>query len=126
MKELSDKEFEAIKSLNADYREAMFKKSVAENDGFYLLVDEEGPMVLSDTEGDENDVCFSIVPVWSHERLALAYAKESGQENMEAKFVTKKAWDENWVPFLKEQKDVLIGFMPIGDQDFSVDDPDSI
>ncbi|MGN1282155.1 MAG: DUF2750 domain-containing protein [Succinivibrio sp.] len=125
MKELTDKEFEAIKSLNAEYRQAMFKKAVEENEGLYILVDADGPIVLEDTEGDEDDVKYSVIPVWSHERLANAYAQGSGQEKAEAVFVTKKAWDESWVPALKEQGNVLIGFMPIGDQEFSVDDPDS-
>lgn len=42
---------------------------------------------------------------------------------MKAQFITKKAWNESWVPMFKEQKNVLVGFMPVGDGDFSVDDP---
>ena len=34
MSELTDKELEAIKSLNAEYRQAMFKRVASEQDGF--------------------------------------------------------------------------------------------
>ena len=43
MTELTDKEFEAILQLNSDYRKAMFLKSVNENNGLYVLVDDDGP-----------------------------------------------------------------------------------
>ena len=39
MSELTDKELEAIKSLNAEYRQAMFKRVASEQDGLYVLVD---------------------------------------------------------------------------------------
>ena len=40
MTELTDKEFEAILQLNSDYRKAMFLKSVNENNGLFVLVDD--------------------------------------------------------------------------------------
>ena len=45
---------------------------------------------------------------------------------MKPQFITKSAWNEKWVPMFKEQKNVLIGFMPVNDKDFSVDDPKEI
>ncbi|NLK85829.1 MAG: DUF2750 domain-containing protein [Aeromonadales bacterium] len=126
MSELTDKEFEAILSLNAEYRQAMFDRVVAEKEGLYILADEEGPLILEDTEEDENNNLFSIIPVWSDERLATAWAKESGNESMKAQFITKKAWNESWVPMLKEQKNVLLGIMPVAEKDFSVEDLECI
>lgn len=123
MSELTDKELEAIKSLNAEYRQAMFKRVASEQEGLYVLVDNDGPLILEDTEEDENNNLYSVLPVWSHERLATEYAKENKLESMKAQFITKKAWNESWVPMFKEQKNVLVGFMPVGDGDFSVDDP---
>ena len=123
MTELTDKEFEAILQLNSDYRKAMFLKSVNENNGLYVLVDDDGPLILEDTEADENNIMFSVVPVWSHERLAQKYAKENEMTSMKAQFITRNVWNEKWVPMLKEQPNVLIGFMPVLDKDFDVDDP---
>ena len=55
MSELTDKELEAIKSLNAEYRQAMFKRVASEQGGLYVLVDNDGPLILEDTEEDENN-----------------------------------------------------------------------
>ena len=63
MSELTDKELEAIKSLNAEYRQAMFKRVASEQDGLYVLVDNDGPLILEDTEEDENNNLFSVLPV---------------------------------------------------------------
>ena len=123
MSELTEKEFEAILALNADYRHAMFKRVVAEQGGFYLLVDKDGPLVLNDTECDEDNNLYSILPVWSHEKLASEYAKDNGHESMKPQFVTLNAWNNQWVPKLQEQENVLIGFMIVKDKDFAVDDP---
>lgn len=126
MSELTAKEHDAIRALNADYRLAFFKKNVLEQQGLYILVDEEGPLVLEDTEVDENGTLFSIIPVWSHEQLANDYASDSDNTQFKAQFVTLSVWNEKWVPMFKEQEHVLIGFMPVKDQDFSVDDPQVI
>ena len=126
MTELTDKEFEAILQLNSDYRKAMFLKSVNENNGLYVLVDDDGPLILEDTEADENNIMFSVVPVWSHERLAQKYEKENEMTSMKAQFITRNVWNEKWVPMLKDQPNVLIGFMPVSDKDFDVDDPQEI
>ena len=126
MSELTDKEFEAILQLNSDYRKAMFLKSVNENSGLYVLVDDEGPLILEDTEADENNTLFSVIPVWSHERLAMKYASENELSSMRAQFITRNVWNEKWVPMLKEQHNVLIGFMPVLDKDFDVDDPQEL
>ena len=93
MSELTEKEFEAILALNADYRHAMFKRVAAEQGGFYLLVDKDGPLVLNDTECDEDNNLYSILPVWSHEKLASEYAKDNGHESMKPQFVTLDAWN---------------------------------
>ena len=69
---------------------------------------------------------FSVVPVWSHERLAQKYAKENEMTSMKAQFITRNVWNEKWVPMLKDQPNVLIGFMPVSDKDFDVDDPQEI
>ena len=126
MSQLTEKEFEAIKALNAEYRQAMFKRVSAEIEGLYVLVDNDGPLFLEDTEEDDEHNLYSVLPVWSHEQLATAYAQDNKLEGMKAQFITKKAWNESWVPMFKEQQKVLIGFMPIGEADFSVDDPQEI
>ena len=42
---------------------------------------------------------------------------------MKPQFVTLDAWNNQWVPKLQEQENVLIGFMIVKDKDFAVDDP---
>lgn len=126
MSDLTEKELEAIKSLNAEYRQAMFKRVASEQEGLFVLVDSDGPLILEDTEADENNNLYSVLPVWSHEKLAAEYAKENKLEAMKPQFITKKAWNESWVTMFREQKNVLIGFMPVGESDFSVDDPAEI
>ncbi|MGN0902503.1 MAG: DUF2750 domain-containing protein [Succinivibrio sp.] len=121
--ELTDKEFEAVKQLNADYRQAMFKRIALEQEGFYVLADDDGPLILEDTEEDDEHNLYSVLPVWSHERLALAYAADNSLEGMTPKFISRKAWNESWVAAFKNEGKVLVGYMPVGDSDFSVDDP---
>ncbi len=123
MAQLTEKEYEAIQALNAEYRQAMFLRNAQENNGFYILTDNEGPLILEDTEEDDEHNLYSILPVWSHEELAAGYAKNNNMENFKPQFVTKQVWNEKWVPAFKEQPNVLIGFMPISDKDFSVESP---
>ncbi len=123
MEQLTPKEFEAIQALNAEYRQAMFKKNAQENNGFYILTDNDGPLILEDTEEDDEHNLFSILPVWSHAELAESYAKNNGMEGFKAQFITKDVWNEKWVPAFREQPNVLVGFMPVLDKDFSVDSP---
>ncbi len=120
---LTDKELNAISDLNADYRQAMLLRIAKEIEGIYVLVDSEGPLILEDTEEDDEHNLYSVLPVWSHEELAEDYAKKNSLEGMKAQFISKGAWNEKWVPMLREQSNVLIGFMPIENKDFSVDDP---
>lgn len=121
MSELTQKEFEAVLALNADYRQAMFLRVAKEQQGFYILIDGEGPVILDDTEEDESGTLYSVLPVWSHAELAEAYAK-SASIDAKPQLVSVKAWNESWVESFKDQK-LLVGFMPVEDKDFAVDDP---
>lgn len=123
MAQLTEKEYEAIQALNAEYRQAMFMRAAKEADGFYILADNDGPLILEDTEEDDEHNLYSILPVWSHEELAAGYAKNNGMDSFKPQFVTKQVWNEKWVPAFKDQPNVLIGFMPISDKDFSVESP---
>ena len=126
MEKLTTKEYEAIVQLNSEYRQAMFMRVCAEAKGLYLLVDDEGPLILEDTEEDDDNNIYSIIPVWCYEELARNYAQINGHEKMHSQFVTKDAWNEKWLPMLKSQPNVLIGFMPVKDKDFAVEDPFAI
>ena len=86
MTELTDKEFEAILQLNSDYRKAMFLKSVNENNGLYVLVDDDGPLILEDTEGTFRvRNADSITAVYlNHDIIchnSSIYDKKTGQPN---------------------------------------------
>ncbi len=125
MYELSDKEFEAVQSLNADYRKAHCLDKVKEQGGLYILLMDDEPFVLEDTEEDDDKVKSSVLPVWCHERYVNAYIEGEKLENCKAQFVTAKAWNENWVKPLAENQ-ALIGFMLVSGGDFAVDEPQQI
>ncbi len=123
MEKLTEKEYDAILELNSEYRQAMFTRVCKDINGLYLLVDDDGPLILEDTEEDDNHILYNIVPVWCYEELAEGYAKDHNHENMHPQFITKQVWNEKWLTMLKSQDNVLIGFMPVKNKDFTVEDP---
>ncbi|MBO6258280.1 MAG: DUF2750 domain-containing protein [Succinivibrio sp.] len=125
MYELTDKEFDAVLQLNADYRQAHFKEKVREQGGLYILIYEDAPYTLEDTEEDDHHHKSSILPVWCHERYAVVFAENAGLNGARAQLITAEAWNKSWVPPLLENK-ALLGFMPLRDDDFAVDDPAKI
>lgn len=125
MYELTDKEFEAVLQLNADYRQAHCKDKVKEQGGLYILIYEDAPYTLEDLEEDDEHNKSSILPVWCHERYAELFVENTGLKGARTQFITAEAWNKSWLPSLQENK-ALVGFMPLKDDDFSVDDPAQI
>lgn len=123
MEKLSEKELEGVLSLNAEYRQAFFNNKSKENQGLFIILQEEGPFMLEDEDEKEGDKYY-ILPVFPFEELAQAYISSSGV-NAKVQFITAKAWNENWVNMLIENK-VMLGFIPVSDKDFAVDDPKNI
>ncbi len=123
MEKLSEKELEAVLSLNAEYRQAFFNNKSKENQGLFIILQEEGPFMLED-ENEEVGDKYYILPVFPYEELAQAYVSSTGV-NAKVQFITSKAWNESWVNMLVENK-VMLGFIPVSDQDFAVDDPKNI
>lgn len=122
MYELTQKEHDAVLSLNAEYRQAHFLQKVKEEQGLYILLQDDGPYLLEDTEEDDDNKKSYILPVWCHEQYATEYAKAEKLDGLKPQFVTLKAWNENWVKMLQDQS-LLLGFMLVSDGDFTVEDP---
>ena len=120
MYELSDKEFEAVKVLNAEYRKAYFEEKIKSQQGFFMLVNEEGPVLLKENEGEDSEM-QEVLPVWCHERYVECFKKFRPDLEAKAQFITVAAWNAKWVEALSADESVLIGYMPLGDDDFIVD-----
>ncbi len=125
MYEISNKEFEAVLCLNSDYRKAHFLNKVKENKEIYILTQEDGPFLLEDKEDSDGEIS-TVLPVWCHEEYAQKYVELAALSNTAVQKVTAKAWNENWISFLKEQN-ILIGIMPIDENtDFEIEEPEEI
>ena len=79
---------------------------------------------MLEDENEEVGDKYYILPVFPYEELAQAYVSSTGV-NAKVQFITSKAWNESWVNMLVENK-VMLGFIPVSDQDFAVDDPKNI
>ena len=121
MFELTNREFDAILQLNAEYRQSFFLNKTVENQELFIIIQEEGPFLLEDKAEDDAEIA-TILPLWCHERLAAFYIEKAGIENAKVQKVTVSAFNKNWVPMLAENN-ILLGFMPIEGSDFTVDDP---
>ncbi len=123
MSELNDREFEAVLQLNADYLQSFYESRVRKQQCLYVLADADGPLMLEDSESDDEGELATILPVWSDARLAEYYAGAAGLNGFEVKRVPAKIWNEHWLAFRQEEK-ILVGFMPLNpDSDFNVADP---
>ena len=129
MYELTDKEYEAVNNLNAEYREAHFKQKFKENDELFIITmnDNSGPYFLEDVleSEDDSEGYAQILPVWCHERYAQDYLNS---ENIEGKVQASKGsvFKEQWICVL-EENEALIGYMPQPlakeNSEFTVGDP---
>jgi len=104
---VSDKELVAVLGLPAPERYQYFVKRVADAEAVWSLVGTGGWVLLGDTENHE------IVPVWPHERFALACASGDWSSN-EPRFISLSEWMEAWLPGIARD-DRLIAVFPTPD-----------
>lgn len=109
MFELSDKEFEAVQSLNDEYRESYFWQKAGEHGIIYALEDPKGGPLMIEDEGD------MLLPLWCHERFAKAFMEKQG---LQTKILRIKRSDfmEVWLPSLSAHG-VHLAFMPVCSED---------
>lgn len=125
MYELTATEHDAVLKLNAEYRRSYFDNKVKAEGGFYLIVDADGPFMLEDQE-QEGAEWANVLPVWPHETFAKEFIEAQGIDKAEVKFVTVKAYNEQWLPFLKENQ-VAVGYLPVsGTAEFEIDEPQDL
>lgn len=105
MFELSDKEFEAVQSLNDEYRESYFWQKAFEHGIIYALEDPKGGPLMIEDEGD------MLLPLWCHERFALAFMQK---QSLQTKVLRIKRSDfmQVWLPSLSAHG-VHLAFMPV-------------
>ncbi|HAR79253.1 MAG TPA: hypothetical protein DCR21_00325 [Succinivibrionaceae bacterium] len=107
--------------------EPYFLTILLQNTGkeIYILTQEDGPFLLEDKEDSDGEIS-TVLPVWCHEEYAQKYVELAALSNTAVQKVTAKAWNENWISFLKEQN-ILIGIMPIDENtDFEIEEPEEI
>ncbi len=88
---MHDKEFESVLSLAASRRYEYFIKKVADWGRIWSLKNKEGWVLAGVDQGHE------LIPVWPHERFALACATESWAD-CEPSSIDIAAWLERWMP----------------------------
>lgn len=119
VEELTDKEFLAVKQLNGDYRQSYFEERVRQQQGLYILVNEEGPVLLQDPDLSVEQAA-GVLPVWSHPRYIELFLQSYRQVSGVPQFITLSAWNESWVKTLNSEQ-VVVGYMPLDDQDFVIE-----
>ena len=121
MAELTEKEHDAVLKLNAEYRRAFFEKKVKEQGCFFVLADDQGPVVLQD-----DDEHTGWIPVFTDSDFANEFAKTNEMENLKPTSVTLEAFNSSWAPMLRDNK-LELGFMPVGeDGEFESGIPDRL
>jgi hypothetical protein len=88
---MHDKEFEAALSLPSARRYDYFVKRVADGETLWSLGSDTGWALSRDESGNET------VPVWPHERFALAAAAGDWQ-GKEPRPIRLRDWMEKWLP----------------------------
>ncbi|MGN0909270.1 MAG: DUF2750 domain-containing protein [Succinivibrio sp.] len=111
MEELTQTERDAVLKLNAEYRRAFFEEKARKNGCFFILADEEGPVVMQDSDGGEG----GVIPVFTDQQFASQFASDMKIEGAHAQQVSVEAYNGSW-PDMLRQNSMELGFMPVGDE----------
>lgn len=119
---LTEREFQAVQRLNAEYREAHFRARLRAGAAVVILEDARGPYLIAERAGADGQRPATVLPVWCDPRYAAAYAAAVGLADMRPRAITKDAWESAWRPWLRVHA-VSLGVMPQdGERDFCVTD----
>ncbi|MDY6322370.1 MAG: DUF2750 domain-containing protein [Succinivibrio sp.] len=122
MSELTQKEHDAAQALNAEYRRAFFMNRVREAGCFWIITDEDGPVVL---EEQSEDAGGQVLPVFSDEVFARDFIASQQLEGASPQKISCAVYAEKWYPALKEGGG-LLAFMPVPDGEFETDLPEKL
>jgi hypothetical protein len=86
-----DKEFESVLSLSGSERYRYFVKKVADWEAIWSLRTQEGWILAGDDQGNE------LVPVWPHERFAVACATGNWSDSEPVR-IEISTYLERWIP----------------------------
>lgn len=118
MFELTDQVFNAIFSLDEDYRKFFCLNKCEEHNVICILKGTDGaPLMLEDSpeEGEEAGTFHTTLPVWCHSRYAQYYLDnsfEGEKADYQVAELTLDLFKKSWVPVLVESK-VALAFMPL-------------
>lgn len=102
MKQLHDKEFDAILGMTAADRYKLFIERVADWQEIWSLRTDDGWCLMAN--GDEKE----LVPVWPHQRFAEACAEASDHEYAAAISLTD--WLNKWIPGMSNDGRLVAAF----------------
>jgi len=107
MKQIHDKEFEALIAMPAPERYALFVRRVVDWQIVWSLRSPNGWTLMGDDNGTE------VVPVWPHERFAHTCADLKKHETAMA--IDLDDWLEKWLPGMsKDRRQVAVFPVPNG------------
>ncbi len=122
MDELSDKELAAVQQLNADYRQAHFIQKIKHTHALCILADADGPFLMEDRDSAEDGTRATLLPVWSHPRLAETFMQQTELQGFSVKTIALPLFVDKWLPFLQQQQ-LLMALLPVAGSDFNVLEP---
>jgi len=109
VRDVSDKEFEAVFALDGGERYNHFVRHVADTEEVWSLRSEQGWVLTSDDDGIE------FVPVWPHPRYAEACAVGYWKDAQPTS-ISLELWIEKWTPgMIKDSRQVAVFPTPSGE-----------
>ena len=125
MFEITDKEFEAVSALNAEYRESFFLQKLKEHEIVVFICQGDDLFLLGDDSEDEDGVKSTVMPVFCHPRFAQALIDsfDDKKEDLKVVSLSVKDFKDNLSAPLQAES-ILLGIMPVGQSYFTVLEPD--
>ena len=104
-----------IESRNADARLSYFRETVKAQKAVYILVDDDGAVMLNAEEED-------CIPVWPNPEFAASWATDDWQ-GCEPKEIDLATWRARWTRGMEEDE-LYVAVFPVPGEDGMLMSPD--
>ncbi len=128
MFELTDQIYQAVLTLDDDYRQFFCLQKCQEQGSLYLLKEpgaEGMPLMLSDEpeEGDDETMSHTFLPIWCHPQFVTYYQEHAANQdvkNYELLELKLDLFRDKWAPSLA-QNGIVLALMPLdADKNFTL------